>query len=147
LHKDHGPEEVVVDPGELQRSQGSEGGQRQGHDDLRVLLPDPGAVDPGGFVQRLRQELHVVAEDEGAKAALECDVDQDQPQEASIELARTREKRRRQVDVVVELKERLDDDLLREEVAGGEDHQQRDVEPPRIPTADERDHAREPERE
>jgi hypothetical protein len=49
--------------------------------------------------------------------------------------------------MVVELEERLDDDLLREEVAGGEDHQHRDVEPPGEPAADKGDSAREQERQ
>src|SRR5215213_2520877 len=81
------PKEVVVDPRELKRGQRRKGRERKRHDDLPVLLPDTHAVDARRVVQRLRQELHIVAEDERTEAALECHVDEDQTPHASIELA------------------------------------------------------------
>ena len=45
-----------------------------------------------------------------------------------------------QIDPVVELKEWLDDDLLRQQIPGSKNREQEDIEPPRKPTAHERHH-------
>ena len=73
----HGPEEVVVHPRELQRGEGGERRLAQRHGDLPELAQHPGAVDHRRLADLGRQRLHVVAQHERAEAGLEGDVDGD----------------------------------------------------------------------
>ena len=73
------PEEVVVDPRDLERREGRERRLGQRQDDALERGPDRRPVHQGSLVELLGQRLHVVAEHEGAEAQLERDVDDDDP--------------------------------------------------------------------
>ena len=85
LFEHNGPEEVVINPGKFERRQRGQCRQGQWQDDLPILFPDPGTIDPRSFIQRFRQQFHVIAEHEGAKTTLKRDVDQDQTPGTAIE--------------------------------------------------------------
>jgi hypothetical protein len=84
----HGrPEELVVDPGHLQRRQRGDRRPAQRQGELEELPRDVGAVDLGRLVDLVRDRLHVVAQHQRAEADLERRVDQDQPEIAVEQLA------------------------------------------------------------
>ena len=84
------PQEVVVDPRELERGQRRQRRPAERQDDPEELAHDARAVDPRRVAERLRDRLHVVREHERAEAGLERDVDRDQPDDRVVHLARSR---------------------------------------------------------
>ena len=74
-HQHDRPEEVVVDPGELERRERGQRRLAQRQDDPEELARDAGAVDPRRLAERRRDRLHVVRQHERAEARLERDVD------------------------------------------------------------------------
>ena len=138
--EEHGrPEELVVDPGDLERGQRRKGRTDQGHGELPVLTPHAGAVDLGLLVDLVRQRLHVVAEHEGAEAHLEGDVDRDQPPVAAEHGPRVAHEER-QRDLPEHPEDRDQQGLRRQQVGGEEDRQQGEVEAVAEARQHERDH-------
>ena len=86
-HEGDGPEEVVVDPGDLERGQRGQRRAAQRQDDLPELAQHAGAVHDGRLGQLLRERLHVVAQHEGAEPGLEGDVGDDHRPVAVVERA------------------------------------------------------------
>ena len=146
LHQHQGPEEVVVDPRDLERREGGERGPRERQDDAPVGPPHARAVHDGGLVELLGQRLHVVAQHERTEAQLEGDVDRDDPEVLVVEepvVAQDRRQRQEQEHP----EERRDDDLRREQVRRGEHHEQRRLKPPAVARDGERHHRGEEQHE
>ena len=116
------------------------------------------AIDDGRLRDLLGNRLHVVAQHEGRESGLKYDVDEHDPDVLVVQQPPVAEDRKRKfayVDLTehgngcseVDPVKRHDDDLRRQQVAGREDHQGREVEAPAELRACEGDHRRKQQRE